>query len=218
MSITSAEAIHSAIQPVTPSILLGADLLDTVEAAIPPPPADTPLAWQHPSRPQLIATIAGYTRSDALQALLAAQIVTVRLAAEDNRWRSSAPDLPVPRASGLRRMTRRLMRAAAELERTLLRLQTRAATEGAPAVGALDLAAPIAPAEQDHQIDRAGSDAMHSLPPGTCPGGENRREAAPGGRAGGGRAGDPRARSGGADRAGGTGPPNRSRRQQRHEP
>ena len=95
MSHTPTEPTQPAIQPATPVIHLGADLLDAVQAATPRPPADAPVAWQHPSRPHLIAAIAAYSPTDAAQSSLAGQLVAMRMAAEDLRWRSSAPDLPV---------------------------------------------------------------------------------------------------------------------------
>jgi hypothetical protein len=147
MCLTSTATSHPAIQPAMPPVLLSAALLDAVQAALPLPPADAPLAWQHPSRPQLIETIAAYHPSDLLQAHLAAQIVTIRLVAEDTRWRSSAPALPRPRASSLRRMTARLTRTAAMLEHTLRRQQSIAAQpDSVPSTDAFDPAAPIAPA------------------------------------------------------------------------
>ena len=161
MSLTPAETTHPAIRSAMPPIHLSADLLDSVQAAMPPPPADAPLAWQHPSRPQLIATIAAYHPCDVLQARLAAQIVTVRLVAEDTRWRSSAPALPVQLASSLRRTAGRRMRTAALLEHTLRQRQKSAAREhGAPATDALDLAALTALGGQDPRIDRPRSNPM----------------------------------------------------------
>jgi hypothetical protein len=129
MSLTSTETTASAIQPAMPPILLSADLLDAVQAAMLAPPADAPLAWQHPSRTQIIEAIAAYHPSDLLQACLVAQIVTMRLMADDTRWRASAPDLPASRAATLRRMTGRLTKAADLLERTLRQRQERAAQE-----------------------------------------------------------------------------------------
>jgi len=123
MPVTSAETTPHPIHAVMPPILIGADLLDSVQAAMPRPPADAPLAWQDPGRAQIIAAIAAYRPSDALQALLAAQIVTCRVAADDMRWRSSAPNLPVQVASCWRRTGGRLMRTAELMAHTLRRLQ-----------------------------------------------------------------------------------------------
>ncbi len=149
MSLTSAETTQPAIQQVMPPIFLSAALLDGVQAAMPPPPADAPLAWQHPSRSQLIEAIAAYRPADLPQAHLAAQIVTIRLVAEDMRWRSSAPDLPRSRASSLRRMTDRLTRTAALLECTLRRQQSIAVQQDdAPTTDSFDLAALIELARQ----------------------------------------------------------------------
>ncbi len=163
MSLTSVEPSQPAIQSATPVIHLGADLLDAVQAATPRPPADAPVAWQHPSRPHLIAAIAAYKPTDAAQASLAGQLVAMRMAADDLRWQSSAPDLPARTASRLRRTSVRTARAAAQLERALRRLQAIAAQQaGASAEGALDAAALIALWQQGRRPDRPDADPIRS--------------------------------------------------------
>ena len=119
MSPVKAEHTHRVTQIATPTYRLSDDLLDRVQAALPPMVANAPLAWQRTRRKWIIKEIAALHPADALQAVLAGQIVMLRHLAASLMGRAGLRTTSLAQARQLGRTAAALMGTGERLERTL---------------------------------------------------------------------------------------------------
>jgi hypothetical protein len=172
MSLPSNGITPDVIREMMPPYHLSPDLLEATFAALPPPPPDASAAWRQARITRLMQEISTLMPANAAQARLAAEILIVREMADTVAARAYAPDLTVPQMCRVGRASGELVRTAAGLVRTLERSQQKPAPFfGTVLADDVDVAA----------VDKVwGNKSMQSLPPGTCPGGEDGD--APGGR------------------------------------
>ena len=130
MSPVKAEHTHRVTQVATPTYRLSDDLLDRVQAALPPMVANAPLAWQRTRRKWIIKEIAALHPADALQAVLAGQIVMLRHLAASLMGRAGLRTTSLDQARQLGRTAAALTGTCERLERTLRRRQKSAVPPG----------------------------------------------------------------------------------------
>lgn len=123
MSVPSNGITADVIRDIMPPYQLSHDLLVATFAALPPPPPDATTAWRHARATRLIEEIARLLPADAAQARLAAQILTLREAADTLTARLHAPDATIEQMCRLARASADLARTANALERSLQRHQ-----------------------------------------------------------------------------------------------
>lgn len=141
MSPVKAEHTHGVTQVATPTYRLSDDLLDRVQAALPPMVANAPLAWQRTRRKWIIKEIAALHPADALQAVLAGQIVMLRHLAASLMGRAGLRTTSLAQARLLGRTAAALAGTGQQLERELRRRRKNAVPPGrAGATDGCDLA------------------------------------------------------------------------------
>jgi hypothetical protein len=128
-----------AAHPVAPDCLLDRALLFQVLGAVSQPPASAPVDERHAHLRRVITELCALAPGNPIEAMLAAQIVAGRHAAEDAARRSADGTLDPAR---MRRRAEAMLRMADRAERTLRRAQARRVPgRQVPAEEQFDLAA-----------------------------------------------------------------------------
>jgi hypothetical protein len=163
----TAEVIRDCMQPYG----FNPDLLEDFVASLPPPPPEASAAWRLRHLTRLVQEVAIFMPADDAQARLATDVVGLRELAGVLRRRAVAPGVAVGEQCRLSRTVADVVRAALAAERQLDRRQHKPA----PFFGTL-LADPVDVGALDAVWRRGVQgmvvEAMASLPPDACPGGE----------------------------------------------
>jgi hypothetical protein len=139
--------------------------LDGVLRALPPPPPGASVAERHARLRQVIEELLALGPTNALEAMLASQIVICRHSAADSTRRSVDGTLTQPLAAQMRRSGEALLRVAGQAERLLKKQQARRVPRGqVPAEVTFDLEALDAvwcgtthrPTEATHETSASG--------------------------------------------------------------
>jgi outer membrane biosynthesis protein TonB len=123
MTIPSNGITPEVIRGVMPPYRLSPDLLAATLAAFPAPPPGSTTAWLQTRVTRVVQEIADLKPADALQARMAAQLITTRELAHTFTLHAQAPNLEPIQRCRLGHTAAELLRSAAMLDRTLARHQ-----------------------------------------------------------------------------------------------
>ncbi len=123
MSPLELELAYRAALRAAPDFRFGHDQLVHLLSALPPPPADAPVAFRHRHIRGIIQEVRALDPVNALEAALVSQIIAFRHAAADSARRSLDPTLSVHDMARLFRCMAMLERSVRKIERSLKRQQ-----------------------------------------------------------------------------------------------
>jgi hypothetical protein len=117
------ELAYRAALRAVPNFRFGHDQLVRLLSALPPPPADAPVAFRHRHIRGIIQEVRALDPVNPLEAMLVEQIIAYRHAAADCARRSLDPTLPVQDVARLFRCMEMMERSTRQMERVLKKQQ-----------------------------------------------------------------------------------------------
>jgi hypothetical protein len=119
MSPDELENALRAAQDAKPEYWLSRAALITLVRALPRPPAEAPVAWRHAYLQRVVEELCVFAPFDAVDVMLATQLIICRHAAADSMRGSVDAALPLGLTAKMRRCAGSLLRVAGQVEREL---------------------------------------------------------------------------------------------------